>query len=136
MTTTLLKSAILIIFGLTVFLVAARRLRQYRLKERYALLMMLVGAPFLILAVWQNAVGVIAEMLGIQYTTFSLLCVTAFLFVMIFELLTIVSILDRKVNTLSQMVGLLMHQRSAELKKCDNQDAMVAQSSDDVADHP
>jgi hypothetical protein len=105
------KSIILGVFGLTVLLVAIRRLRTYRLKERYALLLILVGTPFLVLAVWQNAVGQFAEWLGIQYTTFSLLCVTVFLFVMIFELLTIVSVQEQKINTLSQMVGLLMHKQ-------------------------
>ena len=58
--------------------------------------------------------GYIAELLGIQYTTFSLLCVTAFLIVMIIELLTIVSVQDQKINTLSQMVGLLSEKRPVE----------------------
>lgn len=115
----LLKSIILVGFGLSVLLVALYRLRRYRLKERYALLLVLVGAPFFVLAAWQDGVGVIAEKLGIQYTTFSLLCVTAFLFWMIFELLTIVSVQEQKINTLSQMVGLLMEKRPTrdELKK-------------------
>jgi hypothetical protein len=110
----LLKSLILLGFGVTVLLLAIYRLRRYRLKERYALMLIIVGAPFLVLAFWQNAVGNIAEVLGIQYTTFSLLCVTAFLFVMIFELLTIVSVQEQKINTLSQMVGLLMEKRPVE----------------------
>lgn len=114
MNSQLLKSAILVVFGMTVLVVAFHRLRRYRLKERYALMLMLVGAPFLLLAIWQNAVGQLAEWLGIQYTTFSLLCVTAFLFMMIFELLTIVSVQEQKINTLSQMIGLLMQQGTAE----------------------
>lgn len=114
MTSDLLKSLILLGFGATMLLLALYRLRTYRLKERYALMLCLVGAPFLVLAFWQNAVGNIAEMLGIQYTTFSLLCVTAFLFVMIIELLTIVSVQEQKINTLSQMVGLLMEKRPVE----------------------
>lgn len=109
----ILKSIILMGFGATVLLVAIHRLRKYRLKERYALMLILVGTPFLVLAVWQNTVGRIAEFLGIQYTTFSLLCVTAFLFVMIFELLTIVSVQEQKINTLSQMVGLLWDEKQA-----------------------
>ena len=115
MNSQMLKSLILLAFGLTVAALAIYRLRTYRLKERYALLLILIGAPFIVMAVWQDAVGVIAEMLGIQYTTFSLLCVTAFLFVMIFELLTIVSIQEQKINTLSQMVGLMSEKRPREL---------------------
>lgn len=41
-----------------------------------------------------------------------LLSVSVFLILIIFELLTIVSVLDRKVTTLAQMVGILMeHQK-------------------------
>ena len=115
MNSQILKSLILLAFGLSVAALAIYRLRTYRLKERYALLLILIGAPFIVLAVWQDAVGVIAEKLGIQYTTFSLLCVTAFLFVMIFELLTIVSIQEQKINTLSQMVGLMSEKGPEEL---------------------
>ncbi len=110
----LLKAIILAGFGVTVLLVALRRLVRYKLKERYALQMIIVGTPFLLLAVWQDAFCRLAEILGIQYITFSLLCVTIFLFVMIFELLTIVSVQEQKINTLSQMMGLLMEKRPAE----------------------
>lgn len=106
-----IKSLILIGFGLTMFVIALRRLRKYRLKERYALLFIFLGAPFLVLAVWPAAVGKLAEVLHIQYNTVSLLCVTAFLLLMVFELLTIVSIQDRKINTLSQIVGILMQKQ-------------------------
>ncbi len=78
------------------------------------------------LAAWQDAVGVIAELLGIQYTTFSLLCLTAFLFVMIFELLTIVSVQEQKINTLSQMVGLLTEKRPEQ-----QDEKQPGQASDD-----
>jgi len=122
----MLKSLILIAFGLTVAAVAIYRLRTYRLKERYALLLILIGAPFFVLAAWQDAVGVIAELLGIQYTTFSLLCLTAFLFVMIFELLTIVSVQEQKINTLSQMVGLLTEKRPEQ-----QDEKQPGQASDD-----
>jgi hypothetical protein len=46
--------------------------------------------------------------LRIDYHTVSLLCVAAFLILMVFELLTIVSLQDRKIATLAQIVGILM----------------------------
>jgi len=107
-----IKSVILIGFGSLLLLVALRRLRSYRLKERYALGMMFMGAPFLALAVWPAAVGRMSRWLGIEYNTVSLLCVTAFLMLVVFELLTIVSVQDRKINTLSQMVGILAQQQA------------------------
>jgi hypothetical protein len=70
-----------------------------------------LGAPFFLLAIWPVALGKLSEVLHIQYITVSLLCVTAFLLLMVFELLTIVSIQDRKINTLSQMVGILMEKQ-------------------------
>jgi hypothetical protein len=99
---------ILLLFGLTILTMAVRRLRAYRLKERHMLLFAFTGLPFLVLAIWPSGVGWLAEKLHIEYHTVSVLCVAAFLIVMIFELLTIVSLQDRKISTLAQMVGILM----------------------------
>ena len=104
----LIKPIILLIFGGTLLLMAVRRLRVYKLKERYTLLFLAIGTPFLALAIWPNGVGWLAKRLGIEYGTVSLLCVTAFLILMIFELLTIVSLQDRKITTLAQIVGIMM----------------------------
>jgi small-conductance mechanosensitive channel len=102
---------ILLIFAATVFAVALRRLRMYRLKERHMLLFTFVGLPFLILAIWPKAVGWIGLQLQIDYHTVSMLCVVAFLILMIFELLTIVSLQDRKISTLAQLVGIMMEKQ-------------------------
>ena len=48
---------ILVGFGATVLLVAIRRMRAYRLKERHMLLFVFTGVPFLALAVWPMAIG-------------------------------------------------------------------------------
>ncbi|HTW95978.1 MAG TPA: DUF2304 domain-containing protein [Tepidisphaeraceae bacterium] len=104
----LFKTSILLFFGLGVLLIAIRRLRVYRLKERHALIFLLIGLPFLILAVWQDAIGWLAQRMGIAYQTLSLMCVSAFLLLMVFELLTIVSLQDRKISTLAQIVGIIM----------------------------
>lgn len=109
--TALYKPLILIFFGLTLLLLAVRRMRRYRLKERYTLVFLLLGVPFLALAAWPNAIGWFAAKLDIQYGTISLLCVSAFLILMIFELLTIVSLQDRKINTLAQLVGIMMQKQ-------------------------
>jgi hypothetical protein len=99
---------ILLCFGLTVLTMAVRRLRAYRLKERHMLLFAFTGLPFLILAVWPRGIGWLALKLQIEYQTVSLLCLAAFLILMVFELLTIVSLQDRKISTLAQIVGILM----------------------------
>jgi hypothetical protein len=99
---------ILIIFGVSVLTLAFRRLRGYRLKERHMLLFVFTGLPFFVLAIWPNGIGWVAAKLQINYGTVSLLCVTAFFILMVFELLTIVSLQDRKISTLAQIVGIMM----------------------------
>jgi fatty acid desaturase len=108
---------ILISFGFTVLFMAIRRLRAYRLKERHMILFVLTGLPFLGLAMWPAAMGWLGQLLSIQYFTLSLLCVTAFLILMVFELLTIVSSQDRKISTLAQMVGIMMEKQGKEMKR-------------------
>jgi Uncharacterized conserved protein (DUF2304) len=102
------RSTILLIFGLSLLLLAVRRLRVYQLKERHALVFLFLGMPFLLLAARQDAVGWVATKLGIQYQTVALLCLAAFLSLMVFELLTIVSLQDRRIATLAQIVGIMM----------------------------
>ena len=107
----MLKSLILLILGGSLFTLAVRRLRQYKLKERYAIVFLLLGLPFALLAAWPNAVGQIAYLLDMDYRTVTLLCVAAFLTVMVFELLTIVSVQDQKITALAQHVGILMEKQ-------------------------
>ena len=95
-------------FGLILLLLAVRRLRTYKLKERYALLFVLIGLPFLGLAFWPNGVGWLAQQLQMQYITLALICVSVFFFLIVFELLSIVSVQDQKITALAQLVGILM----------------------------
>jgi hypothetical protein len=71
----------------------------------------LIGLPFLGLAFWPNGVGWMAEKLKIQYNTLALIGVSVFLFLVVFELLTIVSVQERKITTLAQLVGILMEKQ-------------------------
>ena len=107
-----LRSLILLVFGLSLLLLAVRRLRQFKLKERFTLLFLALGLPFLILAVWPRAVEHLSRLTHIEQSTVMLLGVSVFLILVVFELLTIVSVQDRKITTLAQMVGILMeHQQ-------------------------
>jgi small-conductance mechanosensitive channel len=102
---------ILLGFGATVLIVAIRRMRAYRLKERHMLIFLFTGLPFLALAIWPTAVGWFALKLNVQYQTVGLLCVAGFFILVIFELLTIVSLQDRKISALAQIVGILMEKQ-------------------------
>jgi hypothetical protein len=83
-------------------------LKRFRLKERYTLLFLLLGLPFLVLAVWPRGVELLTHATHIEQSTVMLLCISIFLILTVFELLTIVSVQDRKITTLAQMVGILM----------------------------
>jgi len=113
----MLRSLILILFGGSILLLTIRRLSQYKLKERYALIFLFTGLPFLALAMWPDAMGMLAEWVHIEYRTLTLLFVSAFLFLMVLELLSIVSQQDRKITTLAQMVGILMEKQEFAVKE-------------------
>lgn len=102
------RGIILLMFGVGLLLMAVRRLRYYRLNERHALVFLFTGVPFLVLAAWPDAISWLGARLHIAYQTVALLCVAAFLLLMVFELLTIVSLQDRKISTLAQIVGIMM----------------------------
>lgn len=106
-----LKSLILLALGAGLLLLAVLRLRRYRLKERYTLIFLLLGLPFFALAAWPNAVGRLADLLDVDYRTLTLLGVTSVLALMVFELLTIVSVQDQKITALAQLVGILMEKQ-------------------------
>jgi hypothetical protein len=105
------RSLFLSAFGGSLLLLALRRLRTYKLKERYALLFVLIGLPFVLLAFWPDAIGWIAARMGIPYTTLALIGVSVFLFLIVFELLSIVSVQDQKITALAQLVGILMEKQ-------------------------
>ncbi|HZZ44282.1 MAG TPA: DUF2304 domain-containing protein [Tepidisphaeraceae bacterium] len=105
------KTLIPLVFGLSLLLLAVRRLSQYRLKERYTLLFFFIAAPLLGLACWPDAVAYIAHGMHIEYGTVALLGVTALFSILILELLSIVSVQDRKINTLAQLVGILLERQ-------------------------
>jgi Uncharacterized conserved protein (DUF2304) len=104
----MIRSLILIAFGGTLLWLALRRLRQFKLKERYSLLFLMLGLPFLLLAIWPRGIEYLTHATHIEQSTVMLLGVSVFLILMVFELLSIVSVQDRKITTLAQMVGILM----------------------------
>jgi len=104
----IIRSLILVIFGGSLLLLAVRRLKQFKLKERFSLLFLLLGLPFLVLAFWPKTIEYLARVTHIEQPTVMLFCISVFLILVIFELLSIVSVQDRKITTLAQLVGILM----------------------------
>ena len=107
----ILRNLIVLAIGAAILFLALRSLRAGRLKERYALIFVFTGLPFLVLALWRDAVGYLADLMDIDYRTLALLGVTTFFMLMIFKLLSIVSVQERRITTLAQHVGILMQKQ-------------------------
>lgn len=101
------RTVILLIIALFLLFSAARRMRRMRLKERHAIVLMLTAIPFLLLAIWPDLIGRASLWLDIHYTTVLLGGVSLFFLLIILELLSIVSVMERKITTLAQMVSIL-----------------------------
>ncbi len=107
----LLRNLIVLALGASILFMAVRSLRAERLKERYALIFAITGLPFLVLALWRDGLGHLANFLQIDYRTLALIGVTTFFMLMTFKLLSIVSVQERRITTLAQHVGILMHKQ-------------------------
>ena len=106
----MIRTLILLAFGIGVVVLAVNSLRQHRLKERYVILFVLVGIPFVGLAAWPDALATLAGWMDMPYHTVMVLLVVGFLILMLFELLSIVSVQERRITELTQTVGLLREQ--------------------------
>jgi hypothetical protein len=89
-------------------LVIFELIRGRRLQERYALLWLVTGAVILLLAVWRDALRLVAEQLGIAYPP-SALFVVGFLFILVVLLhySTVISELAERNVRLAQDIALL-----------------------------
>ena len=113
----MIRSIILLVFGGLVVWLAIRSLRAQRLKERYVLLLIFVGLPFVLLAFWPDAIVTISEKLQIEKPTVLVLALAAYVVLVNFELLSIVSVQERKIAALTQIVALMTKQVNDQGKK-------------------
>lgn len=107
----MIRTIILLGYGLLLLLMSLRSLRAQRLKERYVLLFALTGLPFLVLALWPDGVVFLSRALDIEKPTLLVLALAAFLILIIFELFSIVSVQERRITSLAQHVGILLQER-------------------------
>ena len=103
----MIRTVILLLFGGAMLILTLRRLREHRLMERHVLVFLLTGLPFLILGIWPDGIIMVSNLLDIErYTVLALACFTL---LMMLEMLTIISVQERRITTLAQMVGILQH---------------------------
>lgn len=125
--TLILLAVAAVLVGLTL-----RSLRAQRLKERHVLLFLLTGLPFLVLAFWPDGIVFLSDLLEIEKPTLLVLIVATYFLLTTFELLSIVSVQDRKIATLGQWVGILLQEREARQQQQQQQEQ---QQSADTSEH-
>ena len=103
----MVRTIFLALYGATLIVLALRSLKAQRLRERYVLLFIGIGVPFLVLALWPDGIVVLSSVLRIEKATLLVLLATAFLILVIFELLSIVSVHERKIVRLAQDLAVL-----------------------------
>lgn len=107
----LTRNFIVLLIAMVIFLLTVRSLRAGRLKERYALLFVFLGLPFLVLAVWRDAMGLFAQWLNVDYRTLAILMVTTFVVIMNLKMLSLLSVQERKINELAQRLGVMTERK-------------------------
>lgn len=107
----LTRNLIVLLIAMVIFLLTVRSLRAGRLKERYALLFVFLGLPFVVLAVWRDAMGQLALWLNVDYRTLAILMVTTFVVIMNLKMLSLLSVQERKINELAQRLGVMTERK-------------------------
>ncbi|MEO0966678.1 MAG: DUF2304 domain-containing protein [Planctomycetota bacterium] len=122
------RTLILLTVGLAVIGLTLRSLRKQRLNERYVLLFVLTGLPLIAVAIWPNAVVFLERVLVIEKATMLTLGVSIYFLLTTFALLSIVSVQERRIQTLAQLVAMMREQRGGDAPAPDN----TAQPSPDT----
>lgn len=105
------RTLILLVIAVVLSLLTLRSLRAHRLKERYVILFLLTGLPFVVLALWPDGIVFFERRLAIEKPTLLVLGVSTYFLLTTFELLSIVSVQERRIATLSQHLAILMRQQ-------------------------
>ena len=83
-------------------------IRSRRLQERYALLWLLTGLVVFVLAVWRDALGSLADLVGIAYPPSALFVFAAFfILILLLHYSTVISRLSDQNRILAQRLALL-----------------------------
>ena len=106
-----IRTLILVGVAAVLLVLTFRSLRAHRLKERYVLLFLITGLPFFALAMWPDAIVWLSQTLEIEKPTLLVLCVSVYFLLTTFELLSIVSVQDRKITALGQLTAILMEKQ-------------------------
>ena len=104
-------SIVAAIASLVLILVVLELIRSRRLRERYALLWLLTGIVLLVLSLWRDGLGTIADAVGVEtYPPAVLFAVASLFFVLVLlHYSTVISKLSDQNRILAQRLALLEH---------------------------
>lgn len=106
--TPLRVSVVASIAAVLLLVVIFELIRSRRLQERYALLWLLTGGVILILAAWRDALGTLADLVGIAYPPSALFVLASlFILVVLLHYSTVISRLSEQNTILAQRLALL-----------------------------
>jgi hypothetical protein len=96
------------IAALVLLAVIFELIRSRRLHERYAIMWLLTGGVILVLAVWRDALGTLADLVGIAYPPSALFVLASlFILVVLLHYSTVISKLADQNRILAQRLALL-----------------------------
>jgi hypothetical protein len=96
------------IAALVLLAVIFELIRSRRLHERYAIMWLLTGAVILVLAAWRDALGTLADLVGIAYPPSALFVLASlFILVVLLHYSTVISKLADENRILAQRLALL-----------------------------
>jgi hypothetical protein len=101
-------SVLAAIAALVVLVLVLELIRSRRLQERYALLWLVTGGVMLVLAAWRDALGFLADAVGIAYPPNALFVLASlFILVVLLHYSTVISRLSDENKILAQRLALL-----------------------------
>lgn len=104
-------SVVASVFAVILLAVIFELIRRRRLQERYALLWLLTATVILVLAVWRDALGVLADLVGISYPPSALFVLgSLFILILLLHYSTVISKLSDQNKILAQRLALLDNQ--------------------------
>lgn len=109
----MIRTVILALFGGMLLLMSLRSLRAHRLQERYVLLFIATGLPFIVLAAWPDGIVLVSTALGIERHTIQDFTLGAFSILLFLKLFSIISVQQRRIAELAQHVAILQEKSSS-----------------------
>lgn len=104
-------SIVAAVAAVLLLLVVFELIRSRRLQPRYALLWLLTGTVVLVLALWRDLLGLVAETLGIAYPPSALFVLgSLFILLVLLHYSTVISRLSHETKVLAQRLALLEHE--------------------------